>query len=173
MLEIFYPKWLANVFMVKKSNEKWQMFVDFTDLNHACSKDSFPLPRIDNSWIPQPVMNCWPSWMCFQAIIEFAWTRKIRRKRHSSLIRGCTTTKSCHLAWKMQWLPTRGWWIKQIWCNMEIYVNDILVKSKRAESHLDDLRETLDTLRKYQIRLNSAKCVSKVSSGKFMGFMVS
>ena len=52
-------------------------------------------------------------------------------------------------------------------------MNDILVKSKRAESHLDDLRETLDTLRKYQIRLNLAKCVSKVSSGKFMGFMVS
>ena len=52
-------------------------------------------------------------------------------------------------------------------------MNDILVKSKRAESHLDDLRETLDTLRKYQMRLNSAKCVFRVSSGKFMGFMVS
>ena len=45
--EVFYPDWLANVVMVKKSTGKWQMCVDFTDLNIACPKDSFPLPRID------------------------------------------------------------------------------------------------------------------------------
>ena len=45
--EVFYPKWLANVIMVKKSYEKWRMCVDFTDLNYACVKDSFPLLRID------------------------------------------------------------------------------------------------------------------------------
>ena len=40
-------KWLTNVVMVKKANGKWRMCVDFTDLNRACPKDSFPLPRID------------------------------------------------------------------------------------------------------------------------------
>ena len=45
--EVFYPDWLANVVMVKKSNGKWRMCVDFTELNKACPKDSFPLPRID------------------------------------------------------------------------------------------------------------------------------
>ena len=45
--EVYYPKWLANVVMVKKSNGKWRMRVDFIDLNNACPKDSFPLPRID------------------------------------------------------------------------------------------------------------------------------
>jgi hypothetical protein len=45
--EVHYPEWLANVVLVKKSNEKWRMCVDFTDLNKACPKDSFPLPRID------------------------------------------------------------------------------------------------------------------------------
>ena len=45
--EVFYPDWLANVVMVKKSNGKWRMCVDFTDLIKACPKDSFPLPRID------------------------------------------------------------------------------------------------------------------------------
>ena len=45
--EVFYPNWLANVVMVKKSNDKWRMCVDFTDLNKACPKDSFSLPRID------------------------------------------------------------------------------------------------------------------------------
>ena len=45
--EVHYPEWLANVVMVKKANGKWRMCVDFTDLNQACPKDSFPLPRID------------------------------------------------------------------------------------------------------------------------------
>ena len=56
---------------------------------------------------------------------------------------------------------------------MEVYVDDMLVKSKRAEIHLDNLKETSDTLRKYQMRLNPVKCVFGVSSGKFLGFMVS
>ena len=50
---------------------------------------------------------------------------------------------------------------------MEVYVDDMLVKSKKVKQHLDDLRETFDILRKYQMRLNPAKCVFGVSSGKF------
>lgn len=45
--EVYYPDWLANVVMVKKANTKWRMCVDFTDLNKACPKDSYTLPRID------------------------------------------------------------------------------------------------------------------------------
>ena len=45
--EVYYPDWLANVVMVNKANGKWRMCVDFTDLNKACPKDSYPLPRID------------------------------------------------------------------------------------------------------------------------------
>ena len=45
--EVYYPGWLANVVLVKKSNGKRRMCVDFTDLNKACPKDSFPLLRID------------------------------------------------------------------------------------------------------------------------------
>jgi hypothetical protein len=45
--EVDYPEWLANVVLVKKANNKWRMCVDFTNLNRACPKDSFPLPRID------------------------------------------------------------------------------------------------------------------------------
>ena len=44
---MYYPDWLANVVMIKKANSKWRMCVDFTDLNKACPKDSYPLPRID------------------------------------------------------------------------------------------------------------------------------
>ncbi|MCH87971.1 hypothetical protein A2U01_0008852, partial [Trifolium medium] len=46
--EVKYPSWLANVVMVKKSNGKWRMCVDFTDLNMACPKDPYPLPSIDD-----------------------------------------------------------------------------------------------------------------------------
>ena len=45
--EVFYPKWLANTMVVKKKNGKWQVCVDFTNLNKACSKDPFPMLRID------------------------------------------------------------------------------------------------------------------------------
>jgi len=45
--EIQYPKWLANVVLVRKSSGKWRMCVDFTDLNKACPKNSYPLPSIN------------------------------------------------------------------------------------------------------------------------------
>ena len=45
--EVEYPEWLANVVLVKKSNGKWRLCIDFIDVNRACLKDSFALPRID------------------------------------------------------------------------------------------------------------------------------
>ena len=45
--EVEYPEWLANVVLVKKANGEWRLCIDFTDINRACPKDSFPLPRID------------------------------------------------------------------------------------------------------------------------------
>ena len=45
--EVYYLNWLTNVVLVKKTNGKWRMCVDFMNLNKACSKDSFLLPRID------------------------------------------------------------------------------------------------------------------------------
>ena len=62
---------------------------------------------------------------------------------------------------------------KQIRKNMEVYVDDILVKSKEELAHLDDLRETFATLRQYQMKLNPNKCAFGVALGKLLGFMVS
>ncbi|KAL0292642.1 UNVERIFIED_CONTAM: Retrovirus-related Pol polyprotein from transposon [Sesamum radiatum] len=45
--EVHYPEWISNVVLVPKAGGKWRMCVDFTDLNKACPKDSYPLPRID------------------------------------------------------------------------------------------------------------------------------
>ena len=62
---------------------------------------------------------------------------------------------------------------EQIGRNVEVYVDDMLVKSKEVKSHLDDLEETFKTLRQYQMKLNPAKCAFRVSSRKFLCFMVS
>ncbi len=61
----------------------------------------------------------------------------------------------------------------QIGRNVEDYVDDMLVKSKEEGDHLDDLRETFETLRKYQMKLNPSKCAFGVYSGTFLGLMVS
>ena len=45
--EVFYPEWLANTVVVKKKSRKWRVCVDSIDLNKACPKDPFPMPRID------------------------------------------------------------------------------------------------------------------------------
>ena len=61
----------------------------------------------------------------------------------------------------------------QIGRNVQVYVNNMLVKSRREKDHLGDLRETFDTLRSYNMKLNPRKCAFGVTAGKFLGFMVS
>src|SRR5262249_4199502 len=60
----------------------------------------------------------------------------------------------------------------QLGQNMEVYVDDMLVKSMRASTHLTDLEETFNTLRQYKLKLNLAKCVFGVQSKKFLGYLV-
>ena len=61
----------------------------------------------------------------------------------------------------------------QIGRNVQVYVDDMLVKSRREEDHLEDLKETFDTLHSYNMKLNPGKCAFGVTVGKFLGFMVS
>lgn len=56
---------------------------------------------------------------------------------------------------------------------MEVYVDDLLVKSRTPEHHLANLRESFVVLKCYQMKLNPAKCKFSVESGKFLGSMVS
>ena len=61
----------------------------------------------------------------------------------------------------------------QIGKNVQVYVDDMLVKSRQEEDHLKYLKETIDTLRSYNMKLNPGKCAFRVTVGKFLGFMVS
>ena len=62
---------------------------------------------------------------------------------------------------------------QQIGRSMEIYVEDMLVKSPSLQQHIHNLSETFSILRKYRMKLNPLKCVFCVSAGKFLGFMIS
>jgi hypothetical protein len=79
-----YPEWLANVVLVKKSNGKWRMCVDFTDLNKACPKDSFPLPRIDllvDSTFGHELFSFMDA---FSDTIRSTWKKQTKKKLLSS-----------------------------------------------------------------------------------------
>ena len=72
---------------------------------------------------------------------------------------------------------TYQWLVNKIFSNlidrtMEVYVDDMLVKSLKKEDHVTDLREMFALLRRYNMKLNPAKCTFGVGSGKFLGFMV-
>ena len=64
---------------------------------------------------------------------------------------------------------------QQIGRNVQVYVDEMLVKSRREEDHLEDLKETFtfNTLHSYNMKLNPGKCAFGVTAGKFLGFMVS
>ena len=61
---------------------------------------------------------------------------------------------------------------RQIGQNMEVYVDDMLVKSIEDTDHIKDLTEAFEALRRYNMKLNPTKCAFRVSAGKFLGFMV-
>lgn len=63
--------------------------------------------------------------------------------------------------------------VQQIGRNVEIYIDNMLVKSKKEDHYLNDLRETFETLRRYKMKLIPSKCVFGVSLGKFLSFKVS
>ena len=61
----------------------------------------------------------------------------------------------------------------QIERNVQVYVDDMPMKSQLKDGHLDDLKVTFDTLRSYNMKLNPRKCAFVVMAGKFLGFMES
>jgi hypothetical protein len=175
--EVDYPKWLANVVLVKNSNGKWRMCVDFTDLNKACPKDSFPLPRIHllvDSTSGHELLSFMDAFSGYNqiymeeadqektAFITDRWLYCYKMMPFCLKNAGATYQRLVNKMFR-----------NQIGRNVEVYVDDMLVKSIRATKHIEDLRETFQTLRKYKMKLNPMKCAFGVSSGKFLGFMVS
>ena len=148
--EVYYPEWLANVDMVNKSNGKWRMCVDFTDLNKACPKDSFPLPRIDqlvDSITRHELLNFMDA---FSGYNQIMMDEQDQEKTAFITSQGLYCYKVMPFELKnagatYQRLVNRMFH-NQVKENMEVYVDNMLVKSQQTVDHLIDLEETFDTL---------------------------
>ena len=163
--------------MVKKPNGKWRMCVDFTDLNRACPKDSYPLPRIDT------LVDSTARHELLSFMDAFSGYNHIRMKEEDQEKTSFVTSQGLFCYKVMSFgLKNAGatyqrlmnkMFVHQLERNVQVYVDDMLVKSVRENNHLNDLQETFNTLRSYNMKLNPSKCVFGVTARKFLGFMVS
>ena len=174
--EIYYPDQLANIIMVKKANGKWRICVDFTDLNKTCPKDSYPLPRIDQ------LMDSTSGHRLLSFMDAFFGYNLIRMDEADQEKTSFITSQGlfCYKVMPFNLKNARATYQRlvnhmfrpQIGQNVELYIDDILAKSLDKGKHLDDLEETFDTLRQYNMKLNPSKCAFGVSSRKILRFMV-
>ena len=153
------------------------MCVDFTDLSKAYPEDSFPLPRIDQLMDSTAGHKLLTSMDAFSGYNQIKMAEEDQEKTTFITSQGLYCYKVMLFGLKNAGATYQGlvnkMFSKQIGRNMEVYVDDMLVKSKEELTHLDDLKETFAMLKQYQMKLNPGKCVFGVASGKFLGFMVS
>jgi len=160
--EARYSTWLANVVMVTKSNNKWRMCIDFKDLNKACPKDSYPLPNIDrlvDGAVGHKVLSFLDTYSGYNQI-----SMHPRDKEKTSI----TTNGANHFYEVMSFgLKNAGAMYQRLMDkilkgmngrSVEVYVDDIVVKSDSCGQHIKDLQEVFDALRRSNMRLNPEKC---------------
>ena len=158
--EIMYPTWLSNVMMVKKSNKKWHMCIDYTDLNKACPKDSYPLPSIDGlvdvafgfrflsfmdaylGYNQIPMHPCDAEKTTFTPMDNYYYTIMPFGLKNKGVI--------------FQRLMDKVF-TKYIRNLMEIYIDDMLVKTTTEESLISDLEKVFKHLWHHNMRLNPPK----------------
>ena len=174
--EVEYPEWLANVMLVKKANGKWRLCINFTDINKACPKDSFPLPRIDL------IVDATAGHELLSFMDAFSGYNQISMDPDDQENTSFVTAQGTYCYRVMSFrLKNAGatykrlvnrMFQKKIGATMEVYIDDMLVKSTTADLHIAHLSEAFQILRNYNMKLNPAKCAFDVSTGKFLGFIV-
>nr|KYP66646.1 Retrovirus-related Pol polyprotein from transposon 297 family [Cajanus cajan] len=174
--EVRYTTWLANAVLVKKISGKWRMCVDYTDLNKACPKDSYPLPSIDrlvDGASKHALLSFLDAYSGYNQIIMYP-----PDEVHTSFI-------TDHANYYYQVMPfdlknagatyqrlMDKVFHQQIGRNMEVYIDDMVVKTTSAPYHASNLAEVFAQIRRHNMRLNLDKCVFGVQGGKFLGFMI-
>ena len=174
--EVFYPEWLANIVVVKKKSGKWRVCVDFTDLNKAFPKDPFPMPKIDqlvDATVGHPRMSFLDTFQGYHQIPlalddqeKTAFVTPVGNYHYKVMPFGLKNVGSTYQRMMKRMFES------QLGKNIEIYIDDMMVKSKVVSEHLGDLGNILEVLRKYKLCLNASKCLFGVESGKFLGYMV-
>nr|CBG76438.1 OO_Ba0013J05-OO_Ba0033A15.25 [Oryza officinalis] len=173
--EVIHPEWLANPVVVPKANSKLRMCIDYTDLNKACPKDPYPLPRIDQ--IVDSTAGC--DLLCF--LDAYSGYHQIRMAREDEKKTAFITPVGTYCYTTMPFglknagptfqRTTRISLGSQTGRNVEAYVDDLVVKTRNQETLLSDLAETFESLRSARIKLNPEKCVFDVPTGKLLGFL--
>ena len=173
--EVEYPEWLTNVVLVKKTNDKWRFCIDFTYINRACPKDSFSLPQIDL------IVDATTSHELLSFMDAFSGYNQISMDPNDQENTSFVTRQGTYCYRVMPFeLKNAGatyqrlvnkMFQKQIRASMEVYIDDMLVKSVKADLHITHLAEAFQVLKSYNMKLNPAKCAFGVSAWKFFGFI--
>jgi hypothetical protein len=174
--EVLYPQWLSNTVVVKKKNGKWRVCVDFTDLNKACPKDPFPLPKIDQLVDSTAGHERMSFLDAFQGYHQIALRREDQEKTAFITPRGVFCYKVMPFGLKnagatYQRMVTKMF-SELLGKTVEVYIDDMVVKSVKGTDHVEDLEQVFGILRRHNLKLNASKCAFGVGSGKFLGFMV-
>jgi hypothetical protein len=167
--EAQYPVWVANVVMVPKKNGNMRMCIDFTELNKACPKDPYPLPRIDI--IIDQAAGCeMLSLLDYFSIYHQVWMR-----REDEAKTGFTTPFGIFCFVRMSEglcnaRPTFNRMMKlilgsQLGRNASAYVDEIVIMSEKEKDHIADLTETFDNMRRNDLNLNPEKCIFGIRRG--------
>jgi hypothetical protein len=175
--EVFHPTWLANLVLVKKKNKKWRMCVDYTSLNKACPKIPFPLPQIDQ--IVNSTAGC--ELLCF--LDAYSGYLQIKMKESYQLATSFITPFGmfCYVTMPFG-LRNAGATYERcmqhvfgdhIGRTVEAYVDDIVVKTRKADDLVSDLNIAFGCLRANGVKLNPEKCVFGVPRGMLLGYIVS
>ncbi|GJT64210.1 reverse transcriptase domain-containing protein [Tanacetum coccineum] len=176
MKEVHYHDWLSNPVMVKKHDDSWRMCVDFKDLNKACPKEGYPLPKID--WKVESL--CGFPFKCF--LDGYKGYHQIQMAKEDEEKAAFITSQGIFCYTKMpfglrnagatyQRLVDKAFH-KQIGRNLEVYVDDLVIKSRTKDEIVRDIEETFKTLREINMKLNPKKCTFGVEEGMFLGYKV-
>ncbi|KAL0333080.1 UNVERIFIED_CONTAM: Retrovirus-related Pol polyprotein from transposon [Sesamum calycinum] len=152
------------------------MCIDFRDLNKACPKDFYPLSRID-----QVVGSTSKCELLSMMDASQGYHQIILAPEDLKRVNFVTSAGIfCYVAMPFglknasatyQSLVDKIFRL-QIRKNVEVYINYMLVKSRKAKDHMTNLEETFSVLRKYRLKLNPVKCAFRVQGGHLLGFMV-
>ena len=140
--EVYYPDWLAKVVMVKKTNGKWRICVDFIDLNKACLKTVIHCPALTNWWILRRhrLLSFMDAFSGYNQIrIDEADQEKTSFVTSQDLFCYKVMPFGLKNAGATYQRLVNHMFRPQIGRNVEVYVDDMLVKSQDEEIHLDDL----------------------------------
>ncbi|WCJ18433.1 Transposon Tf2-6 polyprotein [Euphorbia peplus] len=153
------------------------MCVDYRDLNRASPKDNFPLPHIDvlvDNTAEYFMLSLMDGYSGYNQILIDAVDRA---KTTFITYWGTFCYKVMPFGLKNAGATYRRAMVTlfhdMIHKEMEVYVDDMVAKSRENEDHVEVLRKVFQRLRKYNIRLNLAKCAFGVTAGKLLGFIVS